>query len=308
MKSLHMGVTTPHAITRPDFDALVTDLVSALDGAGVTAADKAAILGALGPQCDVIVANGTGCDGRKVTALTGTNTLVAFDSKKPTMLSAPVAITGLQNTEKVVGISIRPKDGTLYGLASPTGRVYTIDPKTGAVTAVGNSPVSATLTGTNFGFDFNPVADRIRAVSDTGQNLRLSPDQGTVAGTDPAINPAGASVTAVAYTNSSVSAPKVTTLYDIDVTNHKLVRQGGIDGNPSPNTGTLTAVGDLGVAATGAAGFDIVFLGGANYAYAVLNVGGTTSLYTVSLTTGAATAVGLVGNGNTAIKAIAVQP
>ena len=31
-----------------------------------------------------------------------------------------------------------------------------------------------------FGFDFNPAADRIRVVSNTGQNLRLHPDTGAV--------------------------------------------------------------------------------------------------------------------------------
>ncbi len=45
-------------IAKADFDALVGDLVSALDGAGVTAADKNAILGVLGPLCTDIVKGG----------------------------------------------------------------------------------------------------------------------------------------------------------------------------------------------------------------------------------------------------------
>ena len=44
------------------------------------------------------------------------------------------------------------------------------------------------LSGTAFGFDFNPTVDRIRVVSDTGQNLRLNPDTGAVAAVDGALN------------------------------------------------------------------------------------------------------------------------
>ena len=40
---------------------------------------------------------------------------------------------------------------------------------------------SPPLNGTGFGFAFDPVADRIRVVSDSEQNLRINPDTGTVA-------------------------------------------------------------------------------------------------------------------------------
>ncbi len=55
--------------------------------------------------------------------------------------------------------------------------MYTLDAATGAATAVG--PVFATtLNGSVFGVDFNPVADRLRVVSDVGQNLRINPTTG----------------------------------------------------------------------------------------------------------------------------------
>ena len=38
--------------------------------------------------------------------------------------------------------------------------------------------------------DFNPVPDRLRVVSDTGQSLRINVDTGAVI-TDTALNPAG---------------------------------------------------------------------------------------------------------------------
>ena len=103
----------------------------------------------------------------------------------------------------------------------------------------------------SFGFDFNPTVDRIRLVTNNDQNLRLNPETGMVAATDGTINPAVATITAVAYTNSFAGA-STTTLYDIDVASDKLFIQ-----NP-PNNGTLTAVGSLGVQALGEAGFDIV--------------------------------------------------
>ena len=34
------------------------------------------------------------------------------------------------------------------------------------------------LKGSAFGVDFNPAADRVRVVSNLGQNLRLHPDTG----------------------------------------------------------------------------------------------------------------------------------
>ena len=319
MKSSHAGLTAPpggatgsRGITKADFDALVEDLIMVLDGAGVTAADKMAILSALGPTCDDIVAGGTGCPGRTVIALTGTGTsLVTFDSKTPGTVSTPVAITGLATGETLVGITIRPSNGKLYGLGSGS-RLHEINRATGAVTAIGAGAFALPLAGAVFGFDFNPTVDRIRVVSDTEQNLRLHPDMGTVVDGDPNtagvqgdanLNPAG-EVVAVAYTGSVAGATK-TTLYVIDAAANTLARQGGPDGTPSPNAGVLTSIGALGVDITGAAGFDIA--PGSDVAYGAFNVGGTISLYTVNLTSGAATAVGAVGGG-VAVRAIAVAP
>lgn len=64
----HIDVASPagsgaagKAITKADFDALVEDLLMELDAAGVAAADKAALAGALGPLCKDIVKGGEGC-------------------------------------------------------------------------------------------------------------------------------------------------------------------------------------------------------------------------------------------------------
>src|SRR3712207_5635514 len=105
-----------------------------------------------------------------VVGLTSADQLVTFDTATPGTASTPVAVTGLGSGESLVGIDYRPATGQPSGLA-PTGRVYTLNATTGAAAAVGSPPAPLTLTGTNFGFDFNPQVDRIRIVSDQDLNL-----------------------------------------------------------------------------------------------------------------------------------------
>jgi Ca2+-binding RTX toxin-like protein len=232
--------------------------------------------------------------------LTAGNGLVLFNVATPGTILRSVAITGLQPGETIVGIDVRPATGQLYGVGS-TSRVYVIDPVTGAATAVGAGPFSPTLSGTAFGVDFNPVVDRIRVVSNTGQNLRLNPDNGAVAGNDSTLNGSATTAVGAAYANN-VAGSTTTTLYDIDAVADQLVIQ-----NP-PNNGTLVVVGaGLGVNTDDRVGFDIATVGGVNSAYAALNpVGSVVSgLYTVDLTTGAATLVGTIGGG-VAVQGLAI--
>jgi hypothetical protein len=218
--------------------------------------------------------------------VTVSNQLVRFDSATPGTVTTVGTISGLQASENVLAIDFRPANGQLYALGS-TSRLYTINTVNGMATAIGSAG-AFTIAGTDFGFDFNPTVDRIRLVSNTGQNIRLNPDTGALAATDTALNPGTPSVSAAAYTNN-FSGATTTTLYDIDTATDTLFIQ-----NP-PNNGTLVSVGALGVDATGVNGFDIAGIGGA--AFAVLNVGGTHRLYTINLTTGAATQVGAIGGG-----------
>jgi hypothetical protein len=212
------------------------------------------------------------------------NQLVKFDSATAGTVTNVGTISGLQAGENVLAIDFRPANGQLYGLGS-TSRIYSINTVNGAATAIGSAG-AFTLTGTDFGFDFNPTVDRIRLVSNTGQNIRLNPDTGAIAGTDTNLNPGTPSVSAAAYTNNFNGAT-TTTLYVIDSGTDILYIQ-----NP-PNAGTLVAVGALGVDTTGVNGFDIATIGGT--AFASLNVGGTSRLYTINLTTGAATQVAAIG-------------
>ncbi|CAD7809433.1 hypothetical protein CHRY9390_02007 [Chryseobacterium aquaeductus] len=208
-------------------------------------------------------------------AIDNANALQIFDPNNP---ATPVtkAISGLQAGEGILGIDFRPLNGQLYALGN-SSRIYTINLGTGAATQVGTGTLSTPLAGTEFGFDFNPTVDRIRVVSNTGQNLRLNPIDGSVAAVDGAINPTPASVSSAAYTNNFAGAT-TTSLFVIDASTDKMYLQ-----NP-PNNGTLMEIGSLGINISGANGFDI----GAKSqkAYLIASVGAETKIYTVNTTNG----------------------
>lgn len=254
-----------------------------------------------------------------VFAVTDTNELLRVDSATPSTVVSVGTISGLQVGEQIQGIDFRPATGQLYALgvvdggATDQGRIYTIDIATAAATQVGLAPFSVSLADSaDWGFDFNPVADRIRIVNDGEQNLRVHPDLGTLVGTDTSLAyavgdanfGADAAIVGSAYSNN-VGGAVTTTLYAIDFNGNRLVRQGSVEGSVSPNTGSLATVGSLGVTlATENVGFDIDSHSGR--AFAALNVGGTTSLYSVNLTSGAAVSISTFGNGTFAVRDIAV--
>jgi hypothetical protein len=222
-----------------------------------------------------------------VFGVTVSNNLVRFNSNTPGSIISTSPITGLQPGENILGIDFRPATGELYGLGS-TSRIYRINTANGAATAVGGGPFTPALSGTDFGFDFNPTVDRIRIVSDAEQNLRAHPDLGTIVFTDTNLTPAG-NVVAAAYTNNFAGA-STTTLYDIDSNSDLLLIQ-----NP-PNNGVLNAVGPLNVNASGNTGFDIAPSGMA-FASITLQGGSSTNYYTVNLGTGTTSLVGTIGGG-----------
>jgi uncharacterized protein (TIGR03437 family) len=247
-------------------------------------------------------------------ALTSSNNLISFNSGTPGALIGARTITGLQPGESLLGIDFRPATGQLFAVSNAS-RVYTINSSTGFATPVGGAPLATPLNGTSFGFDFNPQPDRIRVVSDARQNLRLNPNNGTLAATDTqlafAAGDANANATpnvvAAAYTNN-FAGTTTTTLYVIDSNLDILALQGSIGGTPnSPNGGQMTTVGALNFNTGDQAGFDIAPQTGA--AFASLTAAGATSsqLYTVNLTSGAATAIGTIAGGE-AIRDIAIAP
>lgn len=236
--------------------------------------------------------------------LTSVNSLIRFDSANPGVINSNVAVSGLSAGQSLRGIDFRPADGNLYGISSDS-RLYVINTSTGAASTIGASG-QFTLSGTSFGFDFNPTVDRIRVTSELDQNLRLNPVNGALAATDGtlayAVGDANAganpSIVGSAYTNS-FSGATTTTLYSIDSVLDTLVTQ------VPPNNGTLNTVGSLGFNTGNDVGFDITpFF---NVAFASLTgTGGTSGLFNINLATGAATSLGAIGNG-LVIRDIAVQ-
>ncbi|WP_375434528.1 DUF4394 domain-containing protein [uncultured Hymenobacter sp.] len=253
--------------------------------------------------------------GQLAYALAGTN-LITFDTAQPSLVRTSVGVTlpaGTAATQTLVGLDIRPNTNTLYALgydasvASPTAnaQLYLVNSTTGATTAFG-SAIRLELGGGSIGFDFNPVADRIRVVGANRNNYRLNPTNAAavLAFTDaPVAYTTGTntpSIGAVAYTNS-FSGTTATTLYNYDEALNQLNTQNTAAGTATD--GQLTAVGTSGITVNATApnvDLDIFStVAGTNTAYMVANTGTSpnTSLYTVDLTTGAATLVGPIGNG-----------
>ncbi|GGV48000.1 hypothetical protein GCM10010495_77230 [Kitasatospora herbaricolor] len=245
--------------------------------------------------------NGKVWENLSSVGLTDDQRLVAFPVLHPDRAWTIGKIDGLQGDTRLVGIDYRVQNGLLYGVGDQGG-IYTIDDTTGCATKI--SQLSVALQGTYFGVDFNPAANRLRIVSDTGQNLRHNiddpngaPAAGTTAVdgtlTNPAVPPAttgttATGVTGVAYTNNDLDAATATTLFDVDTSNDRVSLQ-----SPA-NTGTLAPTGRLGVDAGPDAGFDIYYSPshGSNHGYATLGVNGTRTFYRVDVLTGQAVALG----------------
>jgi len=231
-------------------------------------------------------------------ALQDGKTIAWIDSDKK-MVTGSVNLDG---GAALIGFDVRPADGKLYGV-TPDGIIVTVDAKTGKWEK--KSQLSEMLPkGAMFSVDFNPAADRLRIISDTGMSLRVNVDDGKaiVDGqlkyADGDANKGKApKVQAVGYTNS-VAGTKETTLFNIDLANSMLLRQ------VPPNDGTLNTVGALGVKLEGPVAFDIWSDGTKNAAW--LLAGG--ALHSVDLTTGAAKSAGAIGGLKGKISDIAILP
>jgi len=250
-------------------------------------------------------------------AVTADNKLLSFAPSAPQTSLTNAALTGLQPSETLVGIDVRPADGKLYGVGT-TGRLYSLA-ATGQATQVallsaGTASTFTMLPASTYGFDFNPAADALRLVDRDNDNLRALPSAraaGVLGATfvDTALNPVGATIVAAGYSNNFAGASS-TTLYVIGGAVSTLYRQGGVAGDPSPNGGLLTSVGPLGFNSAFDVGFDIV--GGNNgLALAALDQAGAATLYSVALSNGAATAYNAadntIANASGAVRGLALE-
>lgn len=224
-------------------------------------------------------------------------TMSAFQTNTPNQLNWVADIVGFVGCDtRLVGVDIRVQDGLLYGVGN-CGGVYTIPflPTGDVMPLTKVSQLGVPLAGTTFGVDFNPAADRLRVISDTGQNLRHNlNDHTTIADMPLTLNGATAKgVTAAAYTNNDLNPDTVTTLVDLDTLNDQVSLQA------PANNGTLNPTGRLTVNAGLDADADIFadLSGGktiSNTAFATFVPAGTTkaSLYMFDILTGTATKVG----------------
>ncbi|PAZ09689.1 hypothetical protein CLM62_45270 [Streptomyces sp. SA15] len=253
---------------------------------------------------------GAAGDRLAAVGLTGDQRLVSFRVDRPDRVLPLGRVGGLKGDTKLVGIDYRVQNGKLYGVGDKGG-IYTIREIGAKATKV--SQLSVALQGANFGVDFNPAANRLRVISDTGQNLRHNlddpagaPAAGTTAVdgtlTNPPVPPAttGATATGVtgaAYTNNDLSATTATTLFDVDTVNDQVSVQ-----SPA-NAGNLAPTGKLGVDAGPRAGFDVYTSRrtGSNTAYGVLTVGGAQRLYRVDLLNGSVTRTGTFDGGRAVV-------
>lgn len=278
-------------------------------------------------------------------ALSNDNVLSFFNSRTP-YLTATRTVTGLNSGEQIIGVDYRfaPIAGATTGVGlfaltrtgnSGTARLVRIDYSgTGAVATAVGSGFTLPFSGTNIGFDFNPVVDRIRVVDSTSRtNLRLNPDTGGLVDADPAAegNQTDGTITydtgdsgngttprlvGAAYTNNVVGTTS-TINYAIDAARGALVTQGrpanaSIPGDTavSPNTGRLFTVGTL----TGSLGnvtglgFDITPVN--NNAFIAYSPDGSNPrLYSLSLATANTAGGGSISlGGNRPLLGLAVLP
>ncbi len=225
-------------------------------------------------------------------AVTSAGRLVHFANNEYGRLSWAVDLSGL-GSAKIIGVDFRPADGKLYALTDQAS-IYTVDPMTGAASAkstLAADPADTTNPFTalpaELGIDFDPVTDRMRIVSSTGQNLRVDVDTGLVT-TDAVINGSSTGYTALAHNNNIAPACR-TTLYAIDVATNRFLTQ-------TPNTGNAVGVGGLGFDATATSGFDVVTSAdGKSTAIALLTVGGVSGSYAIDLGSGKGTLQRVVG-------------
>ena len=328
----------------------VTGLVSwSSSNPSIVTINSSGLATAVNPGTAIITASGAGFNDTAnftvTSPVTGTpatliglnstgNGLVRFASNAPgSVTNTPV--TNLNAGEILVGIDVRPQNRNLYGLGfnSATNAVtlYNINPDNGFATPVGitgtfvaaDGVTAAPITGTAFGFDFNPTVDRIRVVTNTNQNFRINPNTGALvdgdavaAGTqmDGAITGA-TGVDGAAYTNNEPNVT-VTTLYTLDDASNRIFIQNPANGGTQTNGLTVTLNGAT-LDFSSANGFDI--LPGVNApgnnaavttgsAVAALTVGGATNLYSIDLTNGQATLLGSPGTNLSGLTALSNSP
>jgi hypothetical protein len=240
-------------------------------------------------------------------------------------VDSTVTVTGLEGDDRLLSLDLRSADvdlmgdDTAYGIAE-SGTLYQLDLEAASASSVeaeavaelntgGDNLTSVRLLGERFAIDFNPRADRLRLVSDQGQNLRINVGNGVTV-TDKSLRSLAGPTpmpVATAYLNSFIGATNTIQII-VDAQDNSLARV------LSPNDGLLTRIGDL---FDGEAALDPsapqtldVAAGTALFTYATLVKAGETqsTMYIIDVPLGDAIPVGLVGEeGEAVISGLAVR-
>jgi len=233
--------------------------------------------------------------------INGGSQLYSVDSATPgTLLSGPVTYSGLTSGDGFIdGIDFDPATSVLYGFASNSGRLYTINKTSGAVSGVGTS---STTLNRFIGMTFE-APDTIRIVHRSGAQFRLSSLSGSLVATDTTVAEDGFGT--VAYDAAT------STTYGMDDSTGNLYRLGSLGGSPNlPSSGLVELVGASSIFTSRTYNMDISAATGVAYVTdGQGGGGGSANLYTINLSTGVGTFVGplaspLFGSGD----GIAIEP
>ena len=240
----------------------------------------------IGAAIAAIALSTTPAAAERLFGLTSGNRIVTFDSAAPGTLLGDFAINGLASGDVLGGLDLRPSNRTLYSIAS-SGNLYRLNFGAGGYNATLIGDVG-TISGNRYGIDFNPTVDRLRFVSDFDQNLRINVDTGETIVDGTISAPGAEALVGAAYANN-VAGATTTTLYALDASGNQLLRSTNANAGTYVEVGTVTGI-DFG--GLNNVGFDISGLTGAAY----FSNGG--QLYTINLTTAAATSLGSIGGGS----------
>lgn len=260
---------------------------------------------------------------RGIYAITVSGRLLRFRRETPGTLELNVPISGLQPGESLTAIDFRPATGELYGLgkipitmgSSPQVRLYTLNTTTGAATQVGSGPFSTTLGSIGrMGFDFDPRLDLIRLTNEGGDNALISPVTAVVTTQSPLVfsdgSPGTTEILQTAHSNNFLGT-LTSTLFGFDNHRSGLVQIGGVGPSANPANGQVRILFPSTTGPQLTTGFDIGDDGTAvvsGFASGYTSVDYKSTLYQLDTESGTMTSLGLIGNGATAVSAIAAAP
>ena len=252
----------------------------------------------------------TATAGETIIGLTTQNGIEVFNSDAPDISLDGGFVGGdLVAGEVLLGIDYRPASEDIYVFGNQDN-VYTVDLDTFDATFIGKF-APPRLRGNSFGFDFNPAfmdGEFARIISNTDQNRVISGNTGQYllpAERTPVFYAAGdvnagenPNIAGIAYTNNVPNSTS-TLQYGIDATL-------GVLTTVANNAGTLNTIGSLGISPlTNELGLDIS--GDTGIAYANLQNGPNSQLFTIDLSSGAASILGTIASGDL-IRDITVLP